>query len=300
MTHKQLEYFLKTAELMNMTQAAKDLFISQPSLSEQIRTLEDELGVKLFERQNRNRLEITNAGKVLVREIEELFQKEAEMIEIVRKAGQIDRKKLKICYLIGPYQNRIPQLVKKFHQHQPDVAIDLKACSWNELNERLESMDYDVVFYLRLGDYEIPNTKSIDLFSANSYLITAEDHPLAVYDEVEFEQFRYEVFSVDILPKKTEIEYCSIYEIFKNHKAGKPNVIAVPDIDSVLMNVKSGISVGIVSPEILGRDISGIKCIPCKEFPNTTLCMYWNEKSKNEAITELVKYAIDHKASWFE
>lgn len=300
MTHKQLEYFLKTAEHMNITTAARELFISQPSLSEQIKSLEKEIGVELFDRKNRNKLTLTNAGKVMVQEATELLQREQELIEIVRKAGEIDKRKISICYLQGPYQNRIPLLIKMFQKKNPGIAIELNACSWNELNSRLEKRNYDVIFYLRLGDYEIPGSSCIDLYSAKSYLIASEDHPLAIYDKVTFEQFRYEVFSTDIMPKKTEVKYNSIYEIFANHKAGKPNIIPAPDIDSAIMNVRSGISLGIVSPDILGRYPKGIKYIECDEFPNTTLCMYWNEKSGNKTIKELVKFASDNLSDWFE
>ena len=95
MTHRQLEYFLKTAETLNITKAAKELYISQPSLSEQIQRLEQELGVELFYRKDRS-LKLTTAGKVLIGETYEYFAKEKELIDAVRTAGIISQRQLSI------------------------------------------------------------------------------------------------------------------------------------------------------------------------------------------------------------
>lgn len=64
MTELQIKYFLKVAQCMSFTQAAQELYLSQPSISRQIALLEEELGVRLFDRQNRNRLSLTSAGMV--------------------------------------------------------------------------------------------------------------------------------------------------------------------------------------------------------------------------------------------
>ncbi len=73
MDFRQLEYFLVIAQEENMTKAAKRLFMSQPPLSYQLKNLEDELGVELFERDAR-RMKLTSAGKILKAKAEQVIQ----------------------------------------------------------------------------------------------------------------------------------------------------------------------------------------------------------------------------------
>ena len=63
MEERQFEYFLTIAKEKNISKAARRLFISQPTLSKYLLSLESELGVQLFKR-NRNELEITKAGEI--------------------------------------------------------------------------------------------------------------------------------------------------------------------------------------------------------------------------------------------
>lgn len=64
MTFLQIQYFLKTAACMNFSQAAKELYVTQPSVSRQIKLLEQELGCQLFDRTRKNAIRLTPAGIV--------------------------------------------------------------------------------------------------------------------------------------------------------------------------------------------------------------------------------------------
>ena len=67
MTDLQIQYFLKVAQHLSYTAAARELFVSQPSLSKQVAALERELGVALFDRSRRNRIALTPAGHLFQR-----------------------------------------------------------------------------------------------------------------------------------------------------------------------------------------------------------------------------------------
>lgn len=93
MTTKTLEYFLVVVKHLNISKAAKELFISQPALSKQISQLEAELGVSLFDR-TKHSLKLTYAGEVLLSETNELFNKREELLQRVRAAGNVSENDL--------------------------------------------------------------------------------------------------------------------------------------------------------------------------------------------------------------
>ena len=96
MTTKSLEYFLVVVKYLNISKAAKELFISQPALSKQISQLEAELGVILFDR-TKHSLKLTHAGEVLLSETNELFKKQDELRQRVRAASSRCPEKARHC-----------------------------------------------------------------------------------------------------------------------------------------------------------------------------------------------------------
>lgn len=86
MTLKQLEYFLAIAEAGHITAAAKNLNISQPPLSLQLKALEDEFGVQLFERDKRN-LTITHEGLILQERAREIIRLVNETVRDLQNMG---------------------------------------------------------------------------------------------------------------------------------------------------------------------------------------------------------------------
>lgn len=293
MTHRQLECFLKTAELLSISKAAKALYISQPSLSEQIKKLEEELEVKLFIRSNKN-LKLTSAGKTLIGETYELFAKEQELKDAVRTAGIISKRVLRIRYLAGPFNRMLPDLVNRFHQKHPEIMIELYDTNWNTLTNEMNSTDYDISFYLRLGDCDIPQTNHIDFITRKVDYMMSKNHPLASQKELSFDQIRHEMFCLDILPEPSKIRYTSIYEIFKSHKVSSPNIIPAKSMESAIVTIKSGFSIGIASKDFLPIDTSDLVFVPSPELPTASLSIYWNTANDNPATQEFIRFCQEN------
>src|SRR4051812_37728862 len=122
---RQLRYFVSVAEELLFGRAAKKLNISQPPLSQQIKALENHLGVTLFHRTQR-KVELTAAGAYLLPEAQRILQ------EMARVAGQTQRTEAGLSgYLrIGvnfsaPLHPFTPKLLEKFHKLYPDVHVEL-------------------------------------------------------------------------------------------------------------------------------------------------------------------------------
>src|ERR1700748_535608 len=108
---RHLLYFKTVAEHLHFRNAAASLFISQPPLSRQIKELEEELGVKLFLRNNK-RVALTDAGKYFAASVDVLFAQLEESKTMARQIHVADSGELKIGYISSLYQPHLAEGLK--------------------------------------------------------------------------------------------------------------------------------------------------------------------------------------------
>ena len=169
MNFNHLRYVITTAEEHNMTAAAKRLFISQPSLSQSIQKLEEELGTLLFDR-SKTPLQLTPAGEIFVnwaRQTIRMQQQTELRIQDLSDKGRI-------ALTIGASAQRINALItpviKEFYEIYPNCTIRFKELPASLLHDMLEKEEID----LMLG----PNEP--DSINYTSVLISDERPLLAV------------------------------------------------------------------------------------------------------------------------
>jgi DNA-binding transcriptional LysR family regulator len=119
---RQLRYFVAVAEERNLTRAAARLHIAQQSLSQQIRTLEAQLGVTLFERSTRG-VELTAVGAVLLREARPVLAQAERAVEAVRRAARGEQGELRVGFLSTVANYFMPPVVRGFRERHPAVTL---------------------------------------------------------------------------------------------------------------------------------------------------------------------------------
>src|SRR4051794_10340008 len=112
---RQLRYFISVAEQLNFTEAAKRLFVAQPSVSQQIASLERSMDVKLFIR-DKHSVKLTPAGKVFLNDAIEIVNKSEEALKRAKKAAVGEVGQLSVGFLNAPVKNFLPDLVKEFRK----------------------------------------------------------------------------------------------------------------------------------------------------------------------------------------
>ncbi|MGL5313978.1 MAG: LysR family transcriptional regulator [Peptostreptococcaceae bacterium] len=176
MDFKELNYVIAVAKHQNITKAAQDLYISQPSLSKYIKNLETNMGVRLFNRLG-NRFILTYAGECYVENAKEILllkdKLNAQMLDIVN----LDKGKLNIAfpYTRGSYM--IPATIPNFVEQYPNVEVNLIENHSSNLEELLLNGDADIaILNAPINspdlDYEILGDEEI-------VLVTSKKHPLA-------------------------------------------------------------------------------------------------------------------------
>lgn len=119
---EQLEYFLAAAEHGSFSAAANALLMAQPSMSEQIRRLEAELGVPLFIRAGRG-VELTDAGRLLVPHAERVLAEAQEAIESVREVRTLVSGTVAFGFFGGAHHSLLTGLIARFRAKYPDVRV---------------------------------------------------------------------------------------------------------------------------------------------------------------------------------
>ncbi|MBS1957797.1 MAG: LysR family transcriptional regulator [Cyanobacteria bacterium SZAS-4] len=153
---RQLRYFSHIAELEHFGRAADRLHIAQPALTRQIRQLEEEIGVELFERLPRG-VRLTAAGRVLFAQTKDLLAQCERMIKLTQQVSRGQAGLLRIGFADGVTFNRtFSEILKAFRQECPDVVLDLVPASSLEQAELLARKELDLGFV-----YWLPKAQSV-------------------------------------------------------------------------------------------------------------------------------------------
>lgn len=183
MDYKQLVFFLKTAELEHMTKAATELQVSQPFLSRTIGELEQELGVKLFERVGRG-IKLNEYGASFQQKVAYVFNE----LESAQKELQImaSNKQIPISIItnVGLY---LPGLLKNMAITHPKVRTKIFSSRKRKIISSLKSGTVDFAVVATGVDNE-PDIMTVPLIKDKAVLIHPKDHWLKDCTEVELER----------------------------------------------------------------------------------------------------------------
>ena len=172
---RQLKYFTKAAELQNFTEAAAELFITQSTLSQQIKQLEDGLGLPLFDRIAK-RVRLTEAGKSFLPYALKTLKDSEDGRDILKDLMNLKTGTLSIGVTYG-LSNLLTKAVADFNEQHPQIKLLISFGTTQELLRNLEGGNLD----LMLSFYDEPNNERITtdhLFSVRLSLIAHRDHPV--------------------------------------------------------------------------------------------------------------------------
>ncbi len=181
-TIKQLRYLLSVSEAGSFRGAADRLEIAQPTLTAQINTLENKLGVTLLER-SRQGAQLTPAGRSFVPFIETILDQVASIRRLADEAdgSLIGTYRLGVPPTLGPYF--LPEVVPTIHSSFPDLKMFVRENAPRDLEVGLLHGEYD--FIVTTLPMEIPNLSVEPLFNEPLVLVCAPDHAFAQQDEVQ-------------------------------------------------------------------------------------------------------------------
>ena len=184
---RQLKYFIKTAETLNFSEAASSLYITQSTLSQQVRTLEDELGCPLFHRDSHS-VVLTEYGERMLPLARQTVIDADTCKSQIKDLQEVLTGTLNIgsTFSFGPI---LKESVKRFINEYPGIHLNVTSRSMEELMEKLRRREVDLVMAFR-PNVPFDDIESRILFEDHLSVIMRKDHPLSDRESLSVEELR--------------------------------------------------------------------------------------------------------------
>ncbi|MFB9078336.1 LysR substrate-binding domain-containing protein [Flavobacterium procerum] len=241
----QLQYFIKTAEVLHFTKAAELCFVTQSGLSQQIKKLEDELGMPLFKRIGK-KVQLTEAGAVFLihaKKVVENVENGKQAIEDLNEmiGGEL---RIGVTYIFGLL---ILPVVNSFAKEYQNLKIVVEYGTTESLEQKLLNNELDVVMVISSHEIEPPIQK-VPLFISNMVMAVSKNHPLADLGKIAFKKLDEIPL---ILPGKGSNSREFVEELFQKFNM-KPKIsIELHSIHALLQMVENSDWATIVAEKAL-------------------------------------------------
>lgn len=295
MEFRQLRYFVAVAEHLHFRRASEAMHIAQPSLSQQIHQLEEELGAVLFERNNRKVL-LTPAGRLFFEKAKNLLRDADQARDETRRVANGHAGLLNIAFITSAALDVLPATVKVFQAQNPEVELKLLESSPKEQFSGLYERTVDVALVIATVDDPVFETLTL----SRSRLVAAlpEGHPQAGGEYFDLAGLASEVL---IVPDNHPFPglYAKIH--FALHLVGvePAKELHIRLIQTGLILVGSGLGVSLV-PETFSRyRTPGVVFLPIHpSLPEVEICAVWRKENYSPLLSNylgvLQRYSEQH------
>lgn len=176
MDFDQLETFIEVARLSSFSRAAEKRFRTQPAISSQIRSLEEEVGAKLLDRSG-GRVSVTASGKLFLKFAEETLDARKAVVTAIAETERVPRGEIVVGANEGTCLHILPEVFAEFKKQYPDVSVSIKRADYSKVLESVidNSVDFGVVS-MPITD---PRLTAVLIHKDELVLIAPPRHPLA-------------------------------------------------------------------------------------------------------------------------
>lgn len=285
MNTRQLEYFIAIAELQSFRRAAARLYVSQSAISQQLKSLEHELGCRLLNRDNHS-VSLTSAGRTFLEDSRDVLTRLDDAKKRATLAGSDPEGELGIGYVKGYERTDLPDMLSEFHGRYPSVRLSLMRENVSELYEALRDERIDLAINLL---YDPDSMDGIEFQLLRRYPLKAVlpvSHPLALRTSIEMSDLDGEPL-VDI--KKGAQSYGEGAAIQANlAEAGRTPVAYVSnDVATSILAVAAGMGYALL-PGYFTDAMSGserVVAVPIRgKEREMRVCAAWLPSRKNEIL----------------
>jgi LysR family hydrogen peroxide-inducible transcriptional activator len=246
MTLTELKYIVAVARERHFGRGAEACHVSQPTLSVAIKKLEEELQVKLFER-NVNEITVTPLGEEIVRQAQSVLEQADSIREIARRgkdplAGSL---RLGVIYTIGPYL--LPDLVRQIIEKTPQMPLMLQENFTVKLLEELRTGEIDCAILAE--PFPDTNLAIAPLYDEPFMAAVPTSHPLAVRSSVTAEELKKEtllLLGTGHCFRDHVLEVCPEFAHFSSSTEGISKSFEGSSLETIKHMVAAGMGITLV------------------------------------------------------
>jgi DNA-binding transcriptional LysR family regulator len=286
---RQLRYFVTVAEELHFRRAADRLQITQPALSKQIASLEQELGVQLLSRTKRT-VQFTPAGQVFFEQAQQLLRQVEATIQLTQRCDRGEIGNLAIGFTETAVHTILPQLVRDFRQDYPNVEITMLALATEAQVTALNQGKIDLAFL-----HPPIDARGIELYpilEETFIAVLPPQHPLLEYDSIPLKAFANEPLIIH--PRQEgPILYDSFVQVCQ--EAGfQPKIIKESlSLQTRVCLVATGMGITFVSSQLQFLVGSNVVCRPLEKCPvHLKFAAAWRKNASSPTLQALIKILL--------
>lgn len=279
---RQLRYFVAIATRRSFRRAADDVRVAQPALSQQIRRLEAELGVELFDRGTRP-VELTDAGQMLLPMARRILADVDRAAAEVREFSSEFRGRVVIGAMQYLTNLELPDLLAAFRERHPLVELQLRVGNTGQLTELLEAGEIDLAM-CHADELSLPAHYAVsDLRTEELVILVAASNPLAAQRQVTVADFADSPF---IVFRPGASIRAALENAFAEHGLTPRLTFESADIATAVELVKRDLGVALVPRSYAEREPATVRGVPVAPVRLTrrVVCVWRRDRYHSRAV----------------
>lgn len=289
MNLNQVKCFVALANSCNFTQAAQELFVTQPAFSRMIASLEDELNVQLFVRSKREP-HLTEMGAQLL----PYFQSILSAYNNIRSKADSGQGgvtgSLSIGFMHNALTGCVPEIFRSFRAQYPNISLTLKAMDDNEASIALEHGNVDIGIFTPMSYEGKDNLDHLITNVAHHCVVVYADHPLAERSSVFASELKDEKI-ICISPRVSSAGYQFLYQLCLQN-GFVPQIAAEADsISSMIAYVDCQAGIAVATDALSPLSSPTIRFIPIEGTPPFKQMIIWKKSNANPCLERFIQCA---------
>ena len=289
MNSQELKCFVVAADRLNFTRAAKELYVTPPTVTHHIQHLEDELGVKLFIRDSKS-VQLTTAGEIFYHDAHDILLRMEEIPNRLKAVKMDEQRILKIGCTMKQDTKVLTKALRLFHQENSMVSPRIYLDDYFQLVNRLVENQLDLIMGTKAMIQDRTECQFQKLLTCSMKALIPKEITIIDQKSLSINDLQNNTFITlrqKSIPKLNEDDL----ERFLSTKTRERNVIRQDDVEAVLALTLSGYGIGIL-PEysFCKEDLDEtVQVVDIQESLEIDYGIIYLKKDKNLLVREFIK-----------